>query len=99
LPDLSFRTLSSFECARIIEDPKTQGIKYAAFLSPSSLALANTQKDFDATQVSVDIYYQTSDVEVNRHSHWQLINENNKYFNLDPTIERKMFDSLVDKIH
>lgn len=95
LPDLSFRSISSFECARIIEDPKTQGIKYAAFLSPGSLALANTQKDLDATKISVDIYYQTSDNEVSRHSHWQLVNENNKYFTLDPVIERKMIDSLV----
>jgi hypothetical protein len=95
LPDLNFRSISSFECARLIEDPKIQGIKYAAFLSPNSLALVNTQRDFDASNVSVDIYYQDTDVEVNRHSHWQLFNENNKYFNLDPVIERKMFDSLV----
>ena len=95
VPELGFRSLSAFECARIIEDPKTQGIKYAAFLSPNSLALANTQKDLDATNVSIDVYYQDNDVEVDRHSHWQLVNENNKYFNLDPIIERKMFDSLV----
>ncbi len=95
IPDLSFRTISSFECARIIEDPKTQGIKYAAFLSPRSLALANTKKDLDAKKINVDIYYRDSDQEINRHSHWQLINENNRYAVLDPVIERKLFDSLV----
>jgi hypothetical protein len=97
IPDLKFRSVSSFECARIIEDPKTQGIKYAAFLSPSSLALANTKRDLDAKKINIDIYYNDtdSDIEINRHSHWQLVNENNKFSALDPTIERKLFDSLV----
>jgi len=95
IPDLNFRSISSFECSRIIEDPKTQGIKYASFLSPSSIALANTKKDLDAKKINIDIYYRDSDVEINRHSHWQLINENNKYAVLDPMIELKLFDSLV----
>jgi hypothetical protein len=95
IPDLSFRSISSYECARIIEDPKTQGIKYASFLSPKSLSLTNTKRDLDSSKINVDIYYQDSDVEVNRHSHWQLINENNQYFKMDSSIENKLFDSLV----
>jgi hypothetical protein len=95
IPDLNFRSLSAFQCSRIIEDPKTQGIKYASFLSPNSIALANTKKDLDAKKINIDIYYRDSDVDINRHSHWQLVNENNQYFNLEPSIERKMFDSLV----
>lgn len=95
IPDLSFRSISSFDCARIIEDPKLQGIKYASFLSTSSLSLANTKKDLNADKINIDVYYQTSDNEVNRHSHWQLVNENMTYLNIDPSIENKLIDSLV----
>ena len=95
IPDLNFRSLSSFECARIIEDPKTQGIKYASFLSPRSVSLTNSKKDLIADSININIYYQDVDEEINRHSHWQLISENEKYFNLDKSIENKLIDSLV----
>jgi hypothetical protein len=95
IPDLNFRSISSFDCARIIEDPKLQGIKYVSFLSASSLSLSNTKKDLNADKINIDVYYQTSDNEVNRHSHWQLINENMTYLNIDPSVENKLIDSLV----
>lgn len=95
LPDLNFRSISSFECARIIEDPKTQGIKYAAFLSPQSLGLTNASKNLNADKVNINIYYQTVEEDINRHSHWQLISENEKYFTLDDSIVNKLIDSLV----
>lgn len=95
LPSLNFRSISAFECSRIIEDPKTQGIKYASFLSPTSLSLSNTKKDADSNKVNIDIYYQDGEENINRHSHWQLVNENSRYTNIDPMIVDKMIDSLT----
>lgn len=95
LPDLNFRSISSFECARIIEDPKTQGIKYVNFLSPKSLSLTNARKNLNADKVNINVYYQTVEENINRHSHWQLVGENEKYFSLDTSIENKLIDSLT----
>jgi len=95
LPDLSFRSISSFECARIIEDPKTQGIKYASFLSPKSMSLTNTRRDLDASKINVNVYFTDNDELVNRHSHWQLISEKATYLSIDSSIEIKLIDSLV----
>jgi hypothetical protein len=95
LPDLSFRSLSAFECSRIIEDPKGQGIKYAAFLDTNAVSLANSKKTLNADKINIDIFYDTSDVDNNRHTQWQLINESNPYLNIDSSFEVKLFDSLV----
>jgi hypothetical protein len=95
LPDLEFRNMTSFDCARIIEDPKGQGIKFASFLATNSLSLTNAKKSLNGNKINIDVYYQTSDKEINRHSHWQLVNENVTYLNLDPSIENKLIDSLV----
>ena len=95
IPELAFRSISSFECSRLIEDPKLQGLKFASFLSPKSVSLTNAKQDLNADKINIDIYYQTNEQEVNRHSHWQLINENMEYLNVDPSIEIKLFDSLV----
>lgn len=95
LPDLDFRSLSAFECARIIEDPRTQGIRYASFLSNSSLSLTNTAQDLDSDKVNIDVYYNSVENEVGRHSHWQLVNENNTNVRLDSALENKLIDSLV----
>jgi hypothetical protein len=95
VPDLNFRSLSSFECARIIEDPKTQGIKYASFLSPKAVSLTNSRKDLEADKININIYYKDVEEDINRHSHWQIINENERYFNLDNSIQEKLIDSLV----
>jgi hypothetical protein len=95
LPELDFRRLSSYECARIIEDPKTQGIKYANFLSDSSISLTNTKQDLDSDKINIDIYYSEVDDQISRHSHWQLVNENNINVRLDSSLENKLIDSLV----
>ncbi len=95
LPDLNFRSISSFDCSRIIEDPKGQGIKFASFLGPNALSLTNAKKTLNGDKVNIDVYYETIDSAVTRHSHWQLVNENMTYLNLDPSIENKLIDSLV----
>ncbi len=95
LPELDFRKLSSYECARIIEDPKIQGIKYANFLSDSSISLTNTKQDLDSDKINIDIYYSDVDDQISRHSHWQLVNENNINVRLDSSLENKLIDSLV----
>lgn len=100
LPELSFRSISAFECSRLIEDPKGQGLKYAAFLSTKSVSLANSKKALNADKINVNIFYDEIDNEIDRHSQWQLISENASYLNLDSSFENKLFDSLVgqDKV-
>lgn len=95
LPELNFRKISSFDCARIIEDPKGQGVKFASFLGTNSLSLTNAKKTLNGDKINIDVYYETLDSAVNRHSHWQLVNENMTYLSLDPSIENKLIDSLV----
>lgn len=95
LPALNFRSISGFECSRLIEDPKGQGIKYAAFLSSKSLSLANSKQKLNANKININVFYDEINNEVNRHSQWQLINENSSYLSLDSSFETKLFDSLV----
>tara|TARA_B110000285_G_scaffold132392_1_gene148607 strand:+ start:4170 stop:19922 length:15753 start_codon:yes stop_codon:yes gene_type:complete len=96
MPDVDFRTISSFDVAKLIEDPKGQGYKFAALISENSFTLYNCESLLENKDVAFSLQYWTIDnQDINIHNQYQIVTDGLSTSKPNRDIERKWFDSLV----
>ena len=91
------RSLAAFEVAKQIADPVATGAKFLAVISSTAFVLANT-KSFVATEtINLNIAFNSNAHSANRHTEWQLIQENDANASVNPRLIQKMIDSLLGR--
>lgn len=96
VPDVEFRKYSANDVAGLIQDPKSKGVKYAALLGPNQWALINCKELIAGNKVAINFRYWTVDnIEINIHSHYQLLTDGDISRRLNSYVEQKWIDSLV----
>jgi hypothetical protein len=95
VPDINNRKLSAVSAASYIANPTAAGIQYAAFISSSSLIIANSSTKLRADEISLNFTIDNSDNKTVKHVEWQLANEGARYNSIPTLLEKKLFDSLI----
>jgi len=96
IPNLLERRVSAKDVADYIEDPKSKGIKYITFLDSNSFALVNCAPILSSNDIAINIRYWTSDnKDINVHSHYQILAENDPTSIPNKYVEQKWIDSLI----
>lgn len=91
------RRISANEVSRLIEDPKSYGLKYLSVLGPDSISLTNFKSNLINERIFLNISYNRNNSDVGKHTEWALIQENNQYSNPPALLEKKLIDSLLGK--
>jgi hypothetical protein len=96
IPNKNSRKVSSYQVARLIEDPSSQGLRYIAVLSQNAIAVANVQNLLIEDRIHLNINSNDINSKIPRHTEWQLLQEGDIK---DPprSLENKMIDSLLGK--
>ena len=95
-PNVEFRTMSSFDVANLIADPKGQNYRFAAFISPDSFTIFNCDNLLENDDIVFSVQYWTIENQnINIHNQYQIITEGLATSKPNRDIERKWFDSLV----
>ncbi len=96
VPDVEFRKTSANDVAELIADPKGKGIQYVQFVGPNQFSLVNCRELIAGKDVAINFKYWTiANIDINIHSHYQLLGEGDPFKKLNKYIEQKWFDSLV----
>jgi len=95
VPNVKNRNTSAFSVARYIANPTEAGIQYAAFISTSSLMLANFSAKFRSNEISLNFTIDNTNNKVQKHVEWQLVNEGVTQDQIPSLLETKMIDSLI----
>jgi len=96
VPNVTFRKTSASDVAKLISNPKGQGIQYVTLLGKNQFALVNCKGLITGKDVALNIRYWTiNNTENNIHAHYQLLAEGNTNKKLNKYIEQKWFDSLI----
>jgi hypothetical protein len=90
----SGKTLSTFGIARYIEDPRSSGIPYVAFLSPSATGIYNAENEISAQDTILSIEFDRELTDANVHVQYSLIPENRADGFLPDNLYLKLQDSL-----
>jgi hypothetical protein len=95
IPNISGRTNSAADISNIISNPKGSALKYIEFTNTNSFSLTNVKDLLSNRDVVLAIQYWTiPNHEINIHSEWKIISENEKT-EIPKHIEQKWIDSLV----
>ena len=96
IPAVNNRAYSANDVAGFISDPKSKGVKYIAFHSPTQFSLVNCKELITDRRVAINFRYWVIDnTEVNVHSHYQLVAEGDESKQLNKYIEKKWLESLI----
>ena len=95
VPNIKFRKLSAFSVASYIANPTSAGIQYAAFISTSSMILANSSGKLRGNEISLNFTIDNTDNKTVKHVEWQLASEGSTYNAIPALLEKKLFDSLI----
>ena len=96
VPNVEFRHISANDVSRYISDPMSTGLPYITFMGANQFALFNCQQYMTAANTVLNIRYWTTDmIDVNIHSHYQIMADNDPDAKLNQLIEKKWIDSLV----
>ncbi|MBL96204.1 MAG: hypothetical protein CMF52_00145, partial [Legionellales bacterium] len=93
--EAEFRTTSADSVRRIIEDPKAQGIPYAAFIDGDALQLYNCKEYFADKDTVLSINYDVVKNEGVLHSEFELYGRGNVNQDIPTRMYRKLVDSLA----
>ncbi|WP_353479841.1 hypothetical protein [Haliscomenobacter sp.] len=88
------KTLSTTGIARYIEEPRSSGIPYVAFVSPSATAIYNAVNDISAQDTILSIEFDREYTDDNVHVEYSLIPENRADGFLPDNLYLKFQDSL-----
>jgi len=88
------KTLSTTGVARYIEQPRSSGIPYVAFVSPSATAIYNAVNDISAQDTILSIEFDREYTDDNVHVEYSLIPENRADGFLPNNLYLKFQDSL-----
>ena len=92
--EAGFRTLSADSVKALIEDPKAQGLPYAAFLDTDAIALFNCKQYFADKDVVLSVNYDVVKNEGVLHSEFELYGRGN----IDQSIPTRIYNKLVDSL-
>jgi len=96
VPNVTFRKTSANDVAKLIANPKGQGIQYATLLGKNQFALVNCKGLITGKDVALNVrYWIVNNTENNIHAHYQLLAEGNTNKKLNKYVEQKWFDSLI----
>ena len=96
IPAVNNRAYSANDVAGFISDPKSKGIKYVAFHSPTEFSLVNCKELIADRRVAINFrYWVVDNTEINVHSHYQLVAEGDETKQLNKYIEKKWLESLI----
>jgi len=93
VPDVKNRKISAFSVASYIANPTSSGIQHVAFISTSSLIIANASVKLRSDEISLNFTIDNSNNKTLNHVEWQLVKEG--LGKIPPIIEKKLFDSLI----
>ena len=93
-PEAEFRNISAATVTALIDNPKAQGIPYAAFLAQDRVALFNVEPYLADKDVVLSINYDVVKNEGVLHSEYELFGRNNVDQNIPTRIYNKLLDSL-----
>ena len=88
------KTLSVSALARYIEAPIASGIPYIAPLTPSCIAIYNSQSYFSAADTIIHIEFDREINDANVHTEFQLLAQGRANSFLTPALYRKLQDSF-----
>ena len=97
VPSVDFRNISSYEVANLIIDPKSYGLKYVSIISSDAVAVTNFKPDLISDRIHLNIGSDVIKNKIDKHTEWELIQENNENSRPPLAIEQKMIDSLLGK--
>lgn len=96
VPDVEFRKVSANEVSELISDPKSKGIQFVQFVGPNQFSLVNCKPLISGTDIAINFKYWTiQNIDINIHSHYQLLGDGDPFKKLNKYVEQKWFDSLV----
>ena len=96
VPAVDFRKISARDIAGYIADPKSKGSQYITLLSSNQFALVNCKPLIADKDIALNIrYWVVDNIDLNVHSHYQLLAEGDPSKKLNKFIEQKWFDSLI----
>ncbi len=97
VPQNLSRTLSAFDVAALIADPRSQGVKYAAIVDSNTAILANMATSAIGTKINLNIEMDSIDNGNNRHTEWLLLQEGNPNSQPNLLLKKKINDSLLGR--
>lgn len=97
VPAVDFRNISSYEIANLITDPKSYGLKYFSVISSDAIAVTNFKPDLISDRIHFNIAFDVFNNNIDKHTEWQLVQENNQDSRPPEMLEQKMIDSLLGK--
>ena len=97
IPSNQPRTLSAFDVATLIADPRSQGVQYAAMVDSNTLILANMATSAIGTKINLNIEMDSIANENNRHTEWLLLQEGNANSQPNSLLKKKIKDSLLGR--
>jgi hypothetical protein len=95
IPNIKSRKLSAFSVASYIANPTSSGIQYAAFISTSSMIIANSSGKLRRDEIGLNFTIDNTDNKTVKHVEWQLASEGSTYNAIPALLEKKLFDSLI----
>ena len=97
VPHRQGRSISAFDVAGLILNPKYNDIKYIQALSPNSLSVINVKDTLINERISLNIQLDDVDNTNNKHTEWLLLEEGSAYSLPNLMLENKMIDSLMGR--
>ena len=96
VPNKDGRKISADQITKIIENPKQQGIKFVQFYGPNKFGLVNCNDLLDESNTVLSFRYWTiANTNINVHTEYQLITENDGNSVPNADIEASWFNSLI----
>jgi hypothetical protein len=97
VPNRQGRTISAFEVANLILDPKSSGLKYIQALSTNALSAINIKGSLVNSRISLNLHLDTITNSNNKHTEWLLIEEGSPHSLPNRMLEKKLFDSILGR--
>lgn len=96
VPNREGRRISAEQIAKIIENPQQQGLRYIQFYGPNKFGLVNCGDLLDNKDTVLSVRFWTiENTNINVHTEYQLMTENDENSTPSLDIETSWFNSLV----
>jgi hypothetical protein len=95
VPRNNFRSISSADVAKLIIDPKSQGLKFVAITNENSISISNVNTSLSNSDVMLNLkYYLVDNTDLLTHREYALVAKDDKDSLIPRVLENKWFDSL-----
>ena len=97
IPNRQGRTVSAYDVANLILDPKYSGLKYIQPLSNNALSIINVKGSLINSRISLNIQRDEIINRNNKHTEWLLVEEGSAQSMPNFLLEKKFIDSLLGR--